>query len=43
MGSNAWLANSLMKGVANIGKYMRSIPTSKDPRIVLLRDKLVKI
>ena len=42
--SNAWLADRLMMGVgANVGKYVKSIAMSRDPRIVLLRAKLVKI
>ena len=40
----AWFADRLMMGVgANVGKYVKSIAMSRDPRIVLLRAKLVRI
>ena len=44
MVSNAWLADRLLMGVAaNVGKYVKSIATTKDPETILLRMKLEKI
>jgi REP element-mobilizing transposase RayT len=43
MVGNSWIAERLLMGTsANIGKYVRVIAMSNDPRIMLLRKKLEK-